>query len=535
MFNKFFRKFGKLQLIVTITLFAMALQAAALPPTPPNKLTGGQTLHPGDYLQSWPNGEVQLHMQTDGNLVLYKTSDFTPLWNSSSWGNPGARADMQTDGNLVVYGPDNRVLFHTNTYDNKGAWLELQADRNLVVYSAAGKALWASETPVDLEDPDDDEPLPLIPGTGIPSDDQGACKQDADYFQVDGTSNVNALVNRHVLCVRKRISRTVDVRDPSGILRHNAGVVTLDAGWSVHGIHTQLSKTGTLVLRYNYTKIQDVAAPPLKVIAKISCSTQGGGPAVQCDQAMPLMTLTHGEQSRGEIAIPFTWDQSYKIVNAAINVRLLYTYDGSLPVDTSDGSGGTEREDPGFGAWPIRCDVDQLRKGWKGCVFAQAPAVWVVDGSPLIERARQHIAYVFSNLPTVPGRYQLVPGTRSEPEKEGQFDPLTRADIPTRKLNRKATKDRCGAMPPVGPPNCPATEKCDCDEYPPASAIEGAHGKPLSLFSVRKILYSDNRKAGAQLGAMYARERVLVGDKYRILIPKEASQTQAGWQQPTQE
>ena len=54
---------------------------------------------------------AELIMQSDGNLVLYKTT-YTPagasrtaVWSTLTHGNPGARAQFQSDGNLVVYGP----------------------------------------------------------------------------------------------------------------------------------------------------------------------------------------------------------------------------------------------------------------------------------------------------------------------------------------------------------------------------------------------------------------------------------------------
>ncbi len=41
-------------------------------------------------------------MQTDGNLVLYDTSN-QPRWASGTSNHPGAFLDMQDDGNVVVY------------------------------------------------------------------------------------------------------------------------------------------------------------------------------------------------------------------------------------------------------------------------------------------------------------------------------------------------------------------------------------------------------------------------------------------------
>ena len=44
-----------------------------------------------------------LDFQTDGNLVLYRTSDSKPMWASGTYGNPGAILSTQPDGNIVIY------------------------------------------------------------------------------------------------------------------------------------------------------------------------------------------------------------------------------------------------------------------------------------------------------------------------------------------------------------------------------------------------------------------------------------------------
>ena len=49
---------------------------------------------------------------------------------------------MQGDGNLVEYGPGGQVIWDAGTNGNPGAYAIMQGDGNLVVYSPAGKALW---------------------------------------------------------------------------------------------------------------------------------------------------------------------------------------------------------------------------------------------------------------------------------------------------------------------------------------------------------------------------------------------------------
>ena len=98
----------------------------------------------GDKLRSG-NGDYELVMQGDGNLVLYRRgAGATALWSTRTDGNAGARAVMQGDGNLVVYASNNRVLWASNT-DGGSASLVMQDDGNLVIYRS-GRAVWASGT-----------------------------------------------------------------------------------------------------------------------------------------------------------------------------------------------------------------------------------------------------------------------------------------------------------------------------------------------------------------------------------------------------
>lgn len=113
-----------------------------------------------------------LVMQTDGNLVLYSSSNVA-LWASGTDGNPGARLALQPDGNLVIYNTENTALWASYTIHNpdhfsyiNNEWrtpgflypfqsldtangtrsLLLQPDGNLVLYDANRKPLWASNT-----------------------------------------------------------------------------------------------------------------------------------------------------------------------------------------------------------------------------------------------------------------------------------------------------------------------------------------------------------------------------------------------------
>lgn len=103
-----------------------------------SELAPGQTMRDGMALRSL-NGQYQLVMQADGNLVLYRRADSAALWGSTSNG-PDRELVMQHDGNLVIYGPGGAVwASHTTGYPN--VRLLVQDDGNLVLYSN-GRALW---------------------------------------------------------------------------------------------------------------------------------------------------------------------------------------------------------------------------------------------------------------------------------------------------------------------------------------------------------------------------------------------------------
>lgn len=109
----------------------------------PPRISGGQTLYSGGSVVS-EDGRHRLTMQSDGNLVLYRSGS-ARWWTGTA--TPGSRAVMQADGNLVVYDSSNRALWQSGTGGNTNAFLALQDDGNLVIYSAdVSRALWHTNT-----------------------------------------------------------------------------------------------------------------------------------------------------------------------------------------------------------------------------------------------------------------------------------------------------------------------------------------------------------------------------------------------------
>jgi hypothetical protein len=117
-----------------------------------DRLQPNQQLNVGQQLVS-NNGLLNLIMQGDGNLVLYRTQFGQALWASNTWGKPVNRAVMQTDGNFVAYEAGGTPRWSSGTWGHAGAWVILQDDGNLVVYDSANKPLWASNTVQNFSSP----------------------------------------------------------------------------------------------------------------------------------------------------------------------------------------------------------------------------------------------------------------------------------------------------------------------------------------------------------------------------------------------
>jgi hypothetical protein len=102
-------------------------------------LAAGQSILSG-------NGQYRLIYQTDGNLVLYRTSNGAALWASNTWGTAPGACLMQHDGNLVIYNANGIPIWASQTYGYTGNRLVAQSDGNVVIYTAWGAPIWATGT-----------------------------------------------------------------------------------------------------------------------------------------------------------------------------------------------------------------------------------------------------------------------------------------------------------------------------------------------------------------------------------------------------
>jgi hypothetical protein len=111
-----------------------------------DRLCPGETLWANQFRDS-ADGRFRFVYQGDGNLVLYRKSDWRPLWAASSNSAPGATS-MQGDGNLVVYSSSWQARWASNTWrpGTPGYWLVVQNDGNVVIYDPVWGARWSTGT-----------------------------------------------------------------------------------------------------------------------------------------------------------------------------------------------------------------------------------------------------------------------------------------------------------------------------------------------------------------------------------------------------
>jgi hypothetical protein len=118
----------------------------------PDRLQTYQQLDNSDELFS-NNGLLNLTMQADGNLVLYRTQFGRALWASNTAGEPVTHTIMQADGNLVAYSANGTAYWRSGTAGHPSVRAVMQDDGNFVVYDPNSEALWASNTVQDFNSP----------------------------------------------------------------------------------------------------------------------------------------------------------------------------------------------------------------------------------------------------------------------------------------------------------------------------------------------------------------------------------------------
>jgi len=105
----------------------------------PSVVLAGETLAAGSCLLS-PNGQYELVMQADGNLVEYLLKAAEPLWASGTGGHPTAVASLAPGAELAVSAPTTPTSPYWRSSPGAAyGILSLQNDGNVVVYGNNGK------------------------------------------------------------------------------------------------------------------------------------------------------------------------------------------------------------------------------------------------------------------------------------------------------------------------------------------------------------------------------------------------------------
>lgn len=102
-------------------------------------LPKGQVMRAGQSLHS-PNGEYELVLQGDGNLVIYAFG--RAVWWTGTSGS-GLWAAMQTDGNFVIYTAGGKALWWTGTSGSGSFRAQVESNGSLVIVRS-GAVVWTS-------------------------------------------------------------------------------------------------------------------------------------------------------------------------------------------------------------------------------------------------------------------------------------------------------------------------------------------------------------------------------------------------------
>ncbi|MDC7825300.1 hypothetical protein PQS90_09070 [Pseudomonas sp. BLCC-B13] len=197
--------------------FALSIAAFAASAAPAYLLPR-HSLQPGQFLQS-PNKVYSLHMQTDGNLVLYKNG-FEPKWSTGTHVKGGYKAKIEMD--LNVYSADGKKVWSSDLYGpifeemKDRAYLVVQDDGNVVI--VMDDAVWGY---VELKKPDPNAvELNILPGTYKP----GTTWVNGGYrlqFQGDGNLVVYRSDNKviwHTHTYNKGATRAVMQADGNFVI-----------------------------------------------------------------------------------------------------------------------------------------------------------------------------------------------------------------------------------------------------------------------------------------------------------------------------
>ncbi|MCU0692522.1 MAG: hypothetical protein MUF54_14070 [Polyangiaceae bacterium] len=140
-----------------------------------NNLVPNGQLTLGQYLQS-SDGSHRFTLQSDGNLVIHRTSDKVVLWASGTSGKSATRFKFQSDGNLVLRTASGTSVWSSKTAGSGATQLHMHSAGTLVLYKNSTVVWSANGSPVDQCPNDPNKTVPGLCGCGVP---EGTCSGGA--------------------------------------------------------------------------------------------------------------------------------------------------------------------------------------------------------------------------------------------------------------------------------------------------------------------------------------------------------------------
>jgi cytochrome c peroxidase len=132
---------NKLGFVLTSLIFILGVDYAYAA----DRLKVNEKLSQSQFLES-SNGAYRFNLQGDGNLVLREQSSGDALWSSKTNGTNGTRLSMQTDGNLVLYTSSNAAVWASGTNGTGATSFTIQNDGNAVIRTSSGTSVWSTGT-----------------------------------------------------------------------------------------------------------------------------------------------------------------------------------------------------------------------------------------------------------------------------------------------------------------------------------------------------------------------------------------------------
>jgi hypothetical protein len=101
-------------------------------------------LTPGQSIWS-PDAQFYLTYESGGNLVLYRESPHTKVWESGT--NVPGVCRMEGYGTLVIYAQGERQVWSSNSSGSGGSRLLVRNDGKVAIYQPDGRQLWIVPSP----------------------------------------------------------------------------------------------------------------------------------------------------------------------------------------------------------------------------------------------------------------------------------------------------------------------------------------------------------------------------------------------------